>query len=241
MDATVESSGLLAQVEKLFAEDQLFAAARLLRQCNESELSEHHKKILETESDFQASLKDVLEDADTDGGWAKQGESHGKYDTIIYYKVQDYKLTCRLETPIPASLLVPLMAILNEIDLYSTWIPSFRLPKLGVRSSKLLGASGRANRTLQCACDVPWPFSIREAVLNAVAIDDIDQNGNIFVRIKTVDTGFEGIVPPAEDGVVRIQFDGALLSRACPKDHPAYASSASKHPDEPLILITFKM
>jgi hypothetical protein len=79
-----------------------------------------------------------------DGGDRKeQGELHnGHYDTSIDYKVElGAQLPCRMESPIPSSLLVPLLSVLNlnGLSLYHVWIPSWMKPfKIGVRQSKQL-------------------------------------------------------------------------------------------------------
>jgi hypothetical protein len=84
--------------------------------------------------------------------WIKQGESHGKNgDFTIYYKVQEgARLTCRIESPIPTSHLVPLLSVLNESELYEEWIPTFHRPfKMGVTSSKQLATFSRGHQVIQ--------------------------------------------------------------------------------------------
>lgn len=96
--------------------------------------------------------------------WIKQGESHSKNgDFTIYYKVEDgARLTCRIESPIPTSHLVPLLSVLNESELYEEWIPTFHRPfKMGVTSSKQLATFSRGHQVIQgmCRAEQQWHHS----------------------------------------------------------------------------------
>ena len=83
--------------------------------------------------------------------------------------------------------------------------------------------------------DLPWPFSSREAVLDACGVDDIDENGDICVLVRALDefnpsdeslSSSESIkkslkieIPSVEEAdVVRIGFQGGFLFRALPED-----------------------
>ena len=185
-----------------------------------------------------------------DDCWIKQGELQG---FTIYYKIEDgAKLTCRIESPIPTSHLVPLLSVLNESELYETWIPSFHRPfKLGVTSSKQLATFSRGHQVIQVQCSVPYPISPREALFDVVAVDDIDANGFIIAKMTTItqemannnlpgNFQFPGVTASFE----RCDFEGAVLFRACPADHPNYASAQQKFQmhngnDNDLILTTF--
>jgi hypothetical protein len=95
-------------------------------------------------------VNELLSSAQSD--WIKQSESQGKNGVFtIYYKVEEgARLTCRIESPIPTSHLVPLLSVLNESGLYQEWIPTFRRPvKLGVTSSKQLAAFSRGHQVIQ--------------------------------------------------------------------------------------------
>ena len=63
---------------------------------------------------FRHAVNDLLSSPERDD-WKKQ---HGGLagDFTIYYKIEDgAKLTCRVESPIPSNLLVPLLSVLNEV------------------------------------------------------------------------------------------------------------------------------
>ena len=250
---------LIAQAEHEYQEDRLLAAARLLRQVqDESRLQDVHRKMLRTAGDCEAFVHSITSSVDHgDGGndarWAKQGESHGRHDSVIYYKMGGAAgncLTARVETPIPSSLLVPLLSVLNECELYKTWLPSFEKPRLGVTKSEKLSQTGRVSQVLAVATDSPWPLATREAIIGAVAFDDIDAKGDIGVRLCSLHTGSSETdveIPPPEGGAVRVDFDGGFLFRKCPEDHPALptkprdTNNGAEDDDEHMLLVSFLM
>lgn len=156
------------------------------------------------------------------------------------------KLRVRVETPVEPSLLVPLLSVLNESELYATWLPSWTKPvKLGVSRSEKLRQNGRADQTVLVTGYLPWPLSPREVVIDATAFDDIGANGLIGVKLMTLETGermgvpkkgakneasevrgARGVPPPAQ-GAVRVDFDGGFLFRQCPPGHPALLQDES--------------
>ncbi len=186
--------------------------------------------------------------------WTKQGESHGQHDFTIYYKVEDAsRLTCRIESPIPHSLLVPLLSVLNESALYHTWIPSWRTPfKLGVQESNQLLHDNRGHQVIQVSVSVPWPMKPREALFSVQAVDEIDANGLIIAKMTSIGNTDEGevvkkclpsnfIIPQPTDGMERCDFGGIVIFRHCPSDHPNYKATRTKFPDGDLILTQFMM
>ena len=259
-------SELFELVQELYEKEELLQAARLLRQVqqpkevqNEMLFTSLHYKILHNAAIIEQAVQDFLkspedEDEDEDdhniqdndnyGGnnsWIKQGESHvGNYDTSIYYKIEHgscaAKLTCRIETPIPTELLVPLLAVLNESSLYKEWIPSWSTPmKLGIQECTQLINDTRGHQIMHIKCDVPWPFQSREVILDALAVDDIEINNCIIVKMRSnivnsppedLPEGFS--LPPTSSKYERVEFDGSMLFRPCPKTHPNYKNAAEK-------------
>ena len=253
---------LIAQAEHEYQEDRLLAAARLLRQVeDESLLKDVHRKMLRTANDCEAFVHSITSSVDHGDGnddapseWKQQGESHGRHDSVVYYKMggeQGNCLTARVETPIPSSLLVPLLSVLNECELYREWLPSFDKPRLGVTKSEKLGQTGRVSQVLAVAMDSPWPLATREVIIGAVAFDDIDAKGDIGVRLKGLHTGSSETdvhIPPPEGGAVRVDFDGGFLFRKCPEDHPALSTKSPhdsgksvENNDEHMLLVSFLM
>jgi hypothetical protein len=247
-ETIISDSDLIEQAAVLYKEERLLAAARCLRQVQEdASLTKFHQRLLHNAEICEKAVTDLLSEPSSDG-WKKQGESHGHYDTSIYYKVESgARLTCRMETPIPSSLLVPLLSVLNESNLYTEWIPKWTYPfKLGVRQSDQLLQETRGHQIIQIQCDVPWPITPREVLMDVIAVDDIDEQGFIIAKMRTLlETNTQDLppgfsIPPLEKNTERIDFDGAVLFRPCPMDHPNYATSREKNTED-LILLQFTM
>jgi hypothetical protein len=179
-------------------------------------------------------------------GWIKQGELHQHHpdpagggssslsglnmDTLMYYKVHDLSsaISCRIDSTLDPSLLVPLLSVFNESDLYATWMPSWRHPKLGVRKSAKLAEMGRGNQIIHVTADMPFPITNRECVLHGCAVDDIDERASIVIKMRSLEAGQRHphphggsvTIPPPERGNVRVDLDAGMLIRACPPDHP---------------------
>jgi hypothetical protein len=139
-----------------------------------------------------------------------------------------------------------LLSVLNVLTLHRKWIPSWTRPfKIGVRQSKQLLHDRRGHQIIQVQCDVPWPLVPREVLMDVIAVDDIDENGFIIAKMRTLKDdqdlpeGFA--MPPLERNMERADFDGAILFRACPTDHPNYASARKNFVSEDLILLQFTM
>jgi len=236
-DSTEESTAstpppdheLITEAEHHFKEDQLLAAARLLRKVRDNSLlQDKHIKVLRRAHDCQSFVDSLKSPVDDESEWTKQGENHGRHESVIYYKMEGETgthLTARVETPIPSTLLVPLLSVLNESELYKTWLPSWERPvRLGVTKSEKLGQAGRVNQVLAVGTASPWPLAEREVIIGAWAFDDIDSCGDIAVRLKglhTNSTETDVVIPPPEGRAVRADFDGGFLFRKCPEDHPA--------------------
>lgn len=237
-DEDVEELDDDAQIERAdneAAEERLLVAARLLKRVRDtSKLTDKHLWILKKAMRAEQVVRELATEPGDE--WSKQGESHGTYDTIIYYKVVDSMLTARIETPIEQSLVVPLLAVFNETELYTTWLPRWERPiRLGVRGTKLLRQDGRCNQLMMATTDMPWPLSTRECIIDVVAMDDIDENGAVVVKMET-GSDDDPDVPLIEKSAVRIDFDGGILFRKCPRDHPAFVKSKHK-PDHDMVLV----
>jgi len=277
----------LKQAQVLEEECKIFAAATLLEGIDPKHFQPVHHGIINEAELFRRLLHDsasliTASNDDNDNNnksnetnksdeWIKQGEQHGgRHDFAMYYKVSDTnQITCRLETPIEPSLLIPILAVLNESELYKTWIPQYKVPRLEVVKSEKLCQSGRVAQTILVETEVPWPIAKRELILKAVACDDIidsDHNGDgsncdskddngggrkdgggasrILVRIQSLDcedNGEDGLeILPAEKGV-RIKVDGGFVFQKCPMDHPMAKKSSSDddRDGDDLILLTF--
>lgn len=229
----------LDEVDHLYEEEKILDAARLLLKMeHRDKLPEKYRSIIDLAEEFENAIADITGPPDESSDWTKQGEHQGKWPTLLYNKFdEEVRLSVRIETPIEASLLVPLLSVLNETDAYDTWMPSFKLPKAGLQESNQLECAGRADQTVQLLFDLPWPLAKKEVIIHAVAVDEIDTQQYIVVRLNTLKEGHP-VVPPLAKGVDRVDFNGAILFRACPPDHELLANHTS---DEPLVLVSFKM
>jgi hypothetical protein len=91
----------------------------------------------------------------------------------------------------------------------------------------------------------------REALFDVVAVDDIDEFGYIIAKMTSLtdetakyllnnnDTTISFNMPECSPGTERVDFDGAVLFRACPTDHLNYKKVKEKHPDEEILLVQF--
>ena len=231
--------GIIEAADAHFREDRLLQAARLLRQLRDKTLlTPNHAWILKKATALDMIVEQLTAAPGDD--WNKLGESHGHRDTMIYYQMNGNKLTARLETPIEPNLLVPLLSVFNESSLYSTWLPRWERPmKVGVRESDLLRQSGRCGQLIKIVCDCPWPLSTREVIIDVVAVDDIDENGSIVVKMENGDPEDKD-VPPKKENRTRVDFDGGILFRKCPADHPAFINSKKNHEGD-MVLVCLTM
>jgi hypothetical protein len=235
---------LAIEAERLFRDDQLLAGARLLRRVQDANLiTDELRHFLELATISERIRKDLTEP--TSEGWTKQGESHGNRDFTTYYKIEDGgKLKCRIESVIESSLYVPFLAVMNETELYDTWVPKWRFPfKLGISRSKKLAQRARLDQVVQLTVDLPWPMNKREIVFWGFAEEDGMANRNVGAKLQSVGEGFDnGLVPSVDRGVVRMDFEADFLFRPCPEDHSALDKTEGKYPEgESKILLTFVM
>lgn len=160
---------------QLFHDDKILPAARILLQAypggnDEARVnSDKHSTILEHAEACERLVACLQEDKEDEwvGGKAKVSTVAHHGDTAIYYKIMDAagttttaaekvvnRLQCRLQTPISESLLVPIISVLNESQLYHTWIPSWTFPvKFGVRRVEKLKQVGRCSQVIIGMCN----------------------------------------------------------------------------------------
>jgi hypothetical protein len=269
---------MLERAREHMKNDQVLAAARLMKHVGDVSSEEDmlfQEEVVHKAGLIQGVIDDLLAnpEASTNGDdgvssdedkWIKMGESHdGKRDTVMYYKLtEDLQLKCRLETPIESSLLVPLLSVLNETDLFMTWMPSWNYPSVGLDAVNKLTQMGRTEQVIQFISRVPWPFPGRDVIVQTYACDDIDDlegrtTGTIAVSLSSLEEGVikkstvagehykdaEDLpVPPCPEGLKRAEFDGGLLIRQCPPDHASLQHSTIEYPPgEHLILVGFSM
>lgn len=258
VDAQPTTNELLIRAQELYKDDRLLAAHRILApisQSNPGLLTSHHHRILREAglcSDLVTKVPPHYPPTDGGGsgsgsgsGWHEHHEMHNNRRFIVRHKFEagpsggaGTTLNARIDCAIEPTLLLPLLSVLNETDLYRTWLPDWDVPiRLRVRRSVKLRQTGRCSQVLLLTMDLPWPLAPREAVLRAVACDDIDDTGTIVIRLDSLDTGDEdGLVQDPEDkGAVRVDFAGGFVFRKCPHDHPAVMVRKRKRKDKKVL------
>lgn len=248
MSDTVKASDaeLIEKANEFIAVERYLEAARYLRDVEDTtKLTTQFRHALMWADEMESRLRREQVETFESDGWKKQSEAHAKYDFIIYYKVDSSnKLTVRIELVLESSMVVPLLSVLNETDLFSEWMPSWKHPRLGLRQSKKLHEIGRGHQIIQVTVDMPFPFATREVVQHAVAIDAIEEDASILIRVKEVAPGYfdENIdIPEPANGVVRIDFHAGIVIHACPDDHGLLKKSKRKYPEnEHKVLVTIE-
>ena len=138
---TTDILNRLDKANILAKDDKLLLAAHVLHGIDNRHLQPVHHDILRDALLFKELLQDNTTHLEEDennnnhGGWIKQGEHHGRHNFSIYYKLNNssnnnksssgdggQELSCRLETVTHSDLLVPLLSVLNESELYGKWL-----------------------------------------------------------------------------------------------------------------------
>jgi len=271
---TSEILNRLDEARILEMDDKLLLAAHLLHGIDDRHLQPVHRDILREAAMFKDLLQDNTTSLDQNnyGEWIKQGQHTGRHNFTIHYKMNKssggQELSCRLETVVHSDLLVPILSVLNESELYATWLPNYNVPRLRVAKSEKLRQSGRCSQVINVETEVPWPLATRQVILKAVACDNIDSypeekngdvseslgkdGGRIIIRLQSLDcqnNEEEGLeITPTETGVVRMKVRGGFTLEKCPSDHPltkfalqydAKSEESESLSSEDLVLVNF--
>ena len=220
---------LLEKAEQHAAKEQVLQAARCLRQAQAShaniELNGDLKRILHIAGCVNSTTSELATTPDEEM-WAKISSVHkGKRPIIVHYQMDDKRRTTfRIEILIEKALLVPLLAVLIETELYNTWVPRWKFPAVGIQFVTKLAQTGRTKQILHVGIEAPWPFHKREIILSSTGMEDIDETGLIAIHLDTIQPdnnhSHHGIIPPPEPGVERIDFEGCFVFQKCPDNHP---------------------
>ena len=241
----IDDATLIQTADACFAVERLLDSAKALRQVQDkNRLTPKHEWMLKWAEMVESGMHDLLVPPNEEGSdWKKQSETHGHRDfTVYYHYTEDNHLTCRIDSVIESSLLVPIVSVFNESDLYDTWMPSFKTPfKMGIQESEKIKEEGRGNQIIRVTASMAWPYKIRECVQHAVAVDVIEDQGAIAIQVLTEKPEENPDIPEPSPDVVRIDMSCCMLLRGCPQGHPLLAKSRHKYPEgEELILISLK-
>lgn len=125
----------LTKAVQLYDDEKLLEAGRILENIDDrTSFERKHLTIVEKAHKAQALVDELKTDLDTNdksSEWIIHGVSKGEFPTLTAHKLQKtsdgthIELKARCETPIDKSLLSPIISVLNETELYETWLPSW--------------------------------------------------------------------------------------------------------------------
>ena len=244
-----DDAALLRRAEAFHGEERLLKAAEVLKQVKDQDnkFTDHHRMILRWAELVESGMENLLQDPEQDGSpWIKQREQHGHRDFLVFYQLSNNnQLIARIDCAFESSLLVPLLSVFHESDLYSSWMPSWKRPiKLGVSKSEKLKEEGRGKQIIHVTTSLMWPFCDRDVVMRVMAVDAIeDDHGCIAIQALSQTSDDDPVIPEATKNAVRLDFSNFLLIRACPSDHPCVVRSKhhGEKDHEPLILLSMTM
>lgn len=211
---------------RLYKEDRLLDAAHLLRQIIPSSLlTESEIEILKCADEYERFFLPFLSSNINNDKWTRLGKTniHGYVTDMQYLMTKeelsssDFVLDMKIDTLLhDKSMVTPLLALLNEADLYSTWLPNWKLPRVELSESKQMYQTGRCSQVVKMVLDLPWPLSSREFILDGVAVDSVEhvEHPNIAIRLQTLKTGDKKgdfVVEDPAENIIRQEFNGGFL------------------------------
>ena len=229
--------------EKFAAEERLLDAYRELKKVKEDELTEDEKatiKLAESCTEFMDLMK-----ADINPEWSNLGESkkNYRYQSMAYnLNYTPVRVDMIIESPVEKSLVLPLVATLSEVGLYPTWLPNWNKPKFRVIRSETLKKTGRLSQVFTTRTEAP--LATIEFYVNATVVDDTDSSKEFVVNLEALQPGdIDGLVPPKEDKINRVNLSGGMVFRECPTETAEKAKALRKKAkgaeDENIVLVTF--
>lgn len=204
VDISHDLSQRLQEAVLLKKEDKMIAAAELLDGIDPNYFEPVHHIIVKEARVLRGVLRDCSSNPNHDEGWTKRVEKHGKYHFSLETKLKRYNysdgctdtydvLTFRVVTPIESSMLVPVLSVLNESELYCSWAPRLKVPKLGVSKSEKLLQLERCSQIALLEVDHPWPIGTREMIVKTIACDDVSTpTSKIVTSLQTMDVENDG-------------------------------------------------
>ena len=224
----------LCKAKQLGEECRLLCAASIIEDIDPKYYELEHHNIMKDAGKIKAVLRDCASSATfEDDEWTKQVEQHGKHEFSVYTKMDEAsnKFSYRLETPIEASMLIPILSVFNETELFITWFPRYKFPKYQMTKSEKLVQLGRASQIVLLQTENQWPVPRRELLLKAVSCANLQEDeesrsdaslnpSRIVVSIQSLDTendGQHGLnISPSATGK-RVAVDAGLVFEASPE------------------------
>ena len=113
------------------------------------------------------SVKALRELCSSDNCWTLQRDSDG-IRTLHRHLEDNGVHSIRIEG-IVDSPMFDILALLHEVDLFHTWLPSYAF--LGLRSAGIIEEPSPVELFARIRVAVPWPFSDREVIFRCVGVD----------------------------------------------------------------------
>lgn len=103
-------------------------------------------------------------------GWTLRKESKA---IRVYSKFEpgNSLVTIRVDGLIEAKLL-HILAIFHEVDLWTTWMPSYNY--MGLQASEMCATGGPTRFLVNMVFSVPWPLTTRDLMVNVEGVDCMD-------------------------------------------------------------------
>ena len=225
----------LCKAKRLGEECRLLCAASLIEDIDPKYYELEHHNIMRDAGKIKTVLRDCASSATSeDDEWTKQVEQHGKHEFSVYTKMDEAsnKFSYRLETPIEASMLIPILSVFNETELFITWFPRYKFPKYQMTKSEKLVQLGRASQIVLLQTENQWPVPRRELLLKAVSCVNLQEDeesrsdtslntpSRIVVSIQSLDSENDGQyglkISPSAAGK-RVAVDAGLVFEASPE------------------------
>jgi len=243
-EAAVDSSPQ-ELAKKFSSEDRLFDAYRELQKVKEEDLTEEEKETIKIAESCQ-KFADLIK-GEVDPTWTSLGESKKNYRyQNMHYKLdtQPVRVDMTIESPVETSLVIPLIATLNEVDLYSSWLPNWNKPKFRVTRSETLKKTGKLSQVFTTRTETPQ--NTVEFYVNATVLDDSETSKEFVVNLDALKPGeADGLCPDPVEGVNRILLSGGMMFRKCPDDVAARAKELRKKnknaKDEDIVMVSLSI
>lgn len=230
MASTSSSTQEQELASKYISEDRFFDAKRELVKVDEKSLTPEEKQLIQRVEECESSINIVKNELDP--SWKVVGEAkkgNFKISTVYKAEYKPVKVDFIVECPMEKSLVFPMLAVINEVDLYPTWLPKWSTPKFQVVRAESLQRSGRSAQV--GTIRVEHPLATAEFYVDILLVDDTESRNELIVSIDPMEEGDadpRGLVPPVVEGVNRVTCGGGLLFRKCPADRAAEAKKLVK-------------
>lgn len=230
---------------KYLSDERLLDAKRELIKVDEELLTPEEKQAIQRAEECESVVNIMKNESDPSWKLIKDTK-RGNHITSTRYKIETkpVKLDIVIECAIEKSLVIPLISVLNEVDLFTTWLPTWKTPKFQVVRAETLKRSGKTRQV--SAFKFEHPIDTIEFYLDAICVDDTESENEFIVVMTPMEEGDQDLVPPPVDGVDRISTGGGFLFRKCP-EHRAEATrklkqkKKRKEAEEEFVLYTLSL